>query len=47
MIILAREGRFNDAMQLGERLGLWEPSRLDLSAPVHQSTQAAIDAQRW
>jgi hypothetical protein len=47
MIILAREDRFNDAMQLAQRFGLWNPSRLDLSSPVHQSTQAAIEAQPW
>jgi hypothetical protein len=44
MIILHREGRHNDAMQLGERFGMWDPSRLDLTAPVHATTEAAIDA---
>src|ERR1019366_3744551 len=46
MIILAREGRPNHAMQLAERFGLFDPSRLDMSAPVHQSIEAAVRAQR-
>lgn len=45
MIILTREKRPNDAMQLGERFGLFDPARLDMTAPVHLSTQAAIEAQ--
>ncbi len=45
MIILSREGRPNDAMQIAQRFGMFDPSRLDLSAPVFGSTQAAIDAQ--
>jgi hypothetical protein len=47
MIILTREGRWNDAMQVAQRFGLWDPARLDLDAPVHASTQAAIEAQTW
>jgi hypothetical protein len=44
MIILHREGRWNDAMQLAQRFGHWHPERLDLSAPVYPSTQAAVEA---
>ena len=43
MIILHREKRPNDAMQLGERLGLWDPSKLDMDAPVYRSTKDAIE----
>lgn len=42
MIILHRENRHNDVMQLAQRLGLFEPSRLDMNAPVYQSTAEAI-----
>lgn len=43
MIILHREGRYNQAMQLAERFGLWNPDRLDMAAPVYFSTQDAIN----
>jgi hypothetical protein len=42
MIILHREGRPNDAMQIAERLGLFDPTKLDLNAPVYRSTDDAI-----
>lgn len=44
MIILHREDRWNDAMQLGQRLGMWDPSRLDMTAPVYASTREAVEA---
>lgn len=43
MLILYRENRPNDAMQLGERFGLFDPSKLDAGAPVYRSTAAAIE----
>lgn len=45
LIILHREGRPNDAMQIAERLHYWDPAKLELGAPVYPSTQAAIDGQ--
>jgi ribosomal protein S27AE len=42
MIILHREGRPNDAMQIAERFGLWNPANLDPDAPVYASTEEAI-----
>jgi hypothetical protein len=45
MILLVRAGRFNDAMQIGQRFGMFDPSRLDMSAPVHASVEAAVEAQ--
>lgn len=47
MAILHREGRPNDAMQIAERFGLWDPSKLDLSAPFYESTRAAIKGQGY
>ncbi len=47
MIILHRENRPNDAMQIAQRLGLWNPAKLDMSAPVYASTDDAIKAQTW
>jgi len=44
MIILTRDGRPNQAMQLGERLLGADFSKLDMTAPVYASTQAAITA---
>lgn len=46
MIILTRENRPNDAMQIAERLGLFDPSGLDMSAPVFEDTEAAIKGQK-
>jgi hypothetical protein len=45
MAILHRENRPNDAMQIAERLGLWDPSKLDPDAPFYPSTRAAIKGQ--
>lgn len=45
MIILHRENRHNDAMQLGQRFGLFDPSKLDMDAPVYRSTDEAIRGQ--
>jgi hypothetical protein len=47
MIILHRENRHNDAMQIAERLGLWDSSKLNLTAPVYASTAAAIRGQDY
>jgi hypothetical protein len=45
MIILTREGRPNDAMQIGERFKRCDPKGLDMTAPVYESTRAAIEGQ--
>lgn len=42
MIILHREGVPNDAMQIGQRFGLWQPDKLDPGAPVYRSRREAI-----
>ena len=42
MIILTREKRFNDAMQIAHRFGMFDPDQLDMEAPVYESTDAAI-----
>lgn len=41
-IILHRERRLNDALQLASRLGLWDPAQLDMLAPVYNSTAEAL-----
>lgn len=43
-IILMREDRPNDAMQLAQRLLGWDPDRLDMTSPVYESRAAAIAA---
>jgi len=45
MAILHREGRPNDAMQIAQRFGLWDPSKLDPDAPFYESVEAAIKGQ--
>lgn len=45
MSILHRENRPNDVMQIAERLGLWDPAKLDPTAPVYASTDEAIAGQ--
>lgn len=46
MIILTRENRPNDSMQLAARLFDWNPAKLDMTAPVYASTSAAIAAHK-
>lgn len=45
MAILHRENRPNDAMQVVERWGLWNPAALDPTAPFYASTEDAIRGQ--
>jgi hypothetical protein len=45
MAILHRERRWNQAMQIAQRLGMWDPMKLDQTAPFYESTDAAIDGQ--
>jgi hypothetical protein len=37
MITMEREGRANQMMRIGERLGLYDPSLLDMDSPVYDS----------
>ena len=45
MAILHRENRPNDAMQIAERLGMWNPAALDSTAPFYASTEDAVRGQ--
>ena len=45
MGVLHHVNRPNDAMQLAERFGLWNPNKLDPRAPFYQSIEAAIRGQ--
>ncbi len=45
MAILHRIDRPNDAMQLAERFGLWDPAKLDSTAPFYSSVEEAIAGQ--
>ena len=45
MAILHRENKPNQAMQLAERFGFWNPAKLDPDAPFYKSTKAAIRGQ--
>lgn len=47
MAILHRENRPNTAMQLAERLGLWDPAKLDPDAPFYASIEDAIAGQEY
>lgn len=38
LIMLERSEAPNQAMRIGERLGFYDPARLDMGAPVHAST---------
>jgi hypothetical protein len=42
LIILTREERPNDCMQIAERLGLWSPVSLQMDAPVYHTTEEAV-----
>jgi hypothetical protein len=41
---LEREERPNNAMRIGERLGLYRPELMDRGAPVHESLSAWVAA---
>lgn len=41
MIILTRENRLNDILQVAERLGVWRRSDLDMTSPVYASAAEA------
>lgn len=43
---LEREERPNNAMRVGERLGLYQPGLMDPAAPVHESLSAWVAAHR-
>lgn len=45
LIILEKQEAPNQAMRMGERLGLYDPSALRMDAPVHDDFDEFIDAQ--
>lgn len=45
LIVLEKSGRPSQMMRIGERLGLYDPTKLDMTAPVFDSIEEAIDAQ--
>lgn len=46
MILLQKTGAANTQMQIGERLGLFDPQELRLDSAVHESFEQFIDSQR-
>jgi len=46
LIILEKENRPHQMMRICERLGFYDPSKLDMAAPVYGSIRAAIRAHR-
>jgi hypothetical protein len=52
LIIMARSKQWGDMQQLAMRLGLFDPRKLDMSAPAFESLQAFVRANggtdaRW
>ena len=45
MILAAHEGKTSQIQQVAERLGFWNRSMLDMSAPVFKSFAAFVAAQ--
>jgi hypothetical protein len=46
LIIREKEGRRNAITQIAERLGIFDPSILNLDAPVHDSLDEWIESQK-
>jgi hypothetical protein len=46
LILLEKLGRSSQLMRIGERLGLYDPRKLDMTAPVFESFGAMRLAQR-
>lgn len=46
MIMIEKTGARNAQMQIGERLGFFDPAGLRLDSPVHDSFEEWVDAQR-
>lgn len=46
MILMEKEERPNNPMRVAERLGIYDHTRLDMDAPVYDTAQDWIDAQR-
>lgn len=47
MIIVKKTGWRNALLQIAGRLGLLDATRLDMTAPVFESSRAFIDAQEY
>ena len=45
LILLKKLNKHGRMLQIAERLGLYDPSKLDMSAPVFDSFEEMIDAQ--
>ena len=46
LILMEKEGRSSQMMRIAERLGMYDPSKLDMSAPVFNSFDEMAKAQR-
>lgn len=46
LILMEKEGRSSQMMRIAERLGLYDPSRLDMDAPVYGSFTEMVEAMR-
>lgn len=44
LICMQHDNKKNDLMQLAERLGLYDPSKMNMDAPVYKGAAAAIKA---
>lgn len=46
LIVLEHEGRPNQMMRIAERLGMYDPRKLRMDAPVYHSIKEAVAAHR-
>lgn len=44
LILLEKEGRPNQMMRISERLGMYDPNKIDMDAPVYDSIEECIEA---
>ncbi len=44
LAMLTKQGHFTQMMQIGERLGVWDPSTMDPDAPVYENLDEFVAA---
>jgi hypothetical protein len=45
LILMEKEGRSSQMMRIAERLGMYDPTKLDMEAPVYDTFDEMADAQ--
>lgn len=44
LVLIQKTGSSNQMVQLAERFGMWDPSKLDMDSPVYESARDMVEA---